>query len=216
MTTGSGPPVSSDRPLPLVQIVIGAVLIVLGVGWLLNALDVAAIPWRALLAAVLIVVGAATAATAGRDGNHRGLIAVGSILVLLLAIASTASSILDVPLRGGFGDRAVTPHTMSDLSSEYRLIAGQMVIDLGELDLPAGDTELDASVALGRLVIDNVPSDVAVHATAHVTIGEVVLFDQSFSGVGVDEERGDAGFTTASRRLVIEARVGLGQIEVRP
>jgi len=58
-----------SRPSPT-QITLGAVLILIGGAWLLAVLDVAEVPWRGLLAAVLIVVGLAVAATS--TGSGRG------------------------------------------------------------------------------------------------------------------------------------------------
>lgn len=211
----NSPHLPVGHPRPVAPFVFGAVLIVLGLGWLLTALDIASIPWQALLAAVLIVIGAATAATASRDRDRGGLVGLGGLLVLVLAVASTTGSLLHVPLRGGFGDRTIAPQTMGDLENEYRLIAGQMVIDLGAVDLPDGETVVEASVALGHLVFENLPANAAVRAVTHVSAGEAVVFDETFSGIGIDEEWSDADFATARRRLVIVARAGLGKIEVR-
>ena len=206
-------PVETKPPMPVGQIVVGAVLIVVGAGWLLSALDVATIPWRAMLAGVLIVVGIALAAAASQGVAPNGLVAIGVSLVIVLALLSTASSALSIPLRGGVGERDYRP-TAATVEPEYRLIAGEMNLDLAGVQFPEGETSIEASVTFGKLVIRGIPDSVATTVTASLTAGEVVLFDSTWNGVGIDQTARDANFGEATSRLVIEAAVGFGQIEV--
>lgn len=206
-------PVETKPSVPVGQIVAGAVLIVIGVGWLLSALDIATIPWRALLAGVLIVVGIALAAASAQGVAPGGLVPTGLVLVAVLALLSTASSAFSIPLRGGVGDRDYNP-TTSTVETEYRLIAGQMDLDLHKVEFPEGQTTIEASVTFGKLVVGGIPDDVAVSVAAKATAGEVVLFGSTWNGVGIDEMATDSGFEQAARRLVIETSVGFGQIEV--
>ena len=178
-------PVEQKRTVPIGQIVTGAVLVVIGVGWLLSALDVATIPWRALLAAVLIVIGIALAAAASQGHAPEGLVTTGIVLTIILALLSTASTALSVPLRGGFGDRNYRP-TTATLETEYRLIAGQMILELDGVDFPQGETVLEASVTFGKLVVDGIPDDVAVSVTGKATAGQVVLMGSTWDGVALD------------------------------
>ena len=207
-------PVDPKPPIPVGQIVTGAVLIVVGVGWLLSALDVATIPWRALLAAVLVVVGVALTAAASRGVAPGGLIGTGITLTVILAVLSTVSTAFSVPLRGGFGDRDYSP-TLADLETEYHLIAGEMDLSLADVDFPSGETRIEAGVTFGKLVIDDIPEDVAVAVDVSVAAGQVRVLDSIWEGVGIDESKTEAGFADATRRLVIDARVAFGQIEVR-
>ena len=57
---------ADPRPnVPIAQIVTGSILVVVGVGRLLSALDIATVPWRALLAGILIIIGIALATAGG-------------------------------------------------------------------------------------------------------------------------------------------------------
>lgn len=206
-------PVETRPSVPVGQIVAGAILIVIGVGWLLSALDIATIPWRALLAGVLIVVGMALAAASAQGVAPGGLVPTGLVLVAVLALLSTASSAFSIPLRGGVGDRDYNP-TTATVQTEYRLIAGQMDLDLHEVEFPEGQTTIEASVTFGKLVVGGIPDDVAVSVAGKATAGEVVLFGSTWNGVGIDEMAIDADFEQAARRLFIETSVGFGQIEV--
>lgn len=206
-------PVEERTSVPTGQIVAGAVLIVVGVGWLLSALDVATIPWRALLAAVLIVVGIALVAIAPSGASPGALPATGITLVIILAVLSTVSSTFSVPLRGGFGDRDYQPATL-DLRTEYHLIAGQLDLNLGDVEFPDGETHLEVGVTFGKLVIEHVPEDVAVMVNASAAAGQVTVFGTVWEGVNVDVMKTDDSFDLARRRVVIDARVAFGQIEV--
>lgn len=206
-------PVETKRPIPVGQIVTGAILIVIGVGWLLSALDIATIPWRALLAGVLIVVGISLVAAAAQGSTPGGLVTTGVVLVITLALLSTASSAFSIPLRGGVGDRSYHP-TAASLEPEYRLIAGQMHLDLTGIEIPAGETTIEVSVTFGKVVITGIPDDVATLVTARATAGEIVLFGSRWDGVGLDERAQDPSFEESARRFAIEVRVGFGQIEV--
>jgi predicted membrane protein len=206
-------PADPKPPIPVGQIVTGAVLIVVGFGWLLSALDIATIPWRALLAAVLIVVGVALTAAASRGVAPGGLVGTGITLIVILAVLSTVSTAFSVPLRGGFGDREYEP-TIANLENEYHLIAGQLDLDLGNVEFLEGETRIEAGVTFGKLVIYGIPQDVAVSVDASAAAGQVEVFDSLWEGVGIDESLTEPGFSGAPRRLVIEARVAFGQIEV--
>jgi hypothetical protein len=207
-------PVETKPSLPVGQIVTGAVLIVVGVGWLLSALDVAAIPWRALLAGVLIVVGIALATAAAQGAAPGGLFSTGITLVVILAMLSTVTAAFSIPLRGGIGDRDYNP-TTATLKTEYNLIAGQLDLVLDDVSFPEGETRIEAGVTFGKLVIEDIPEGVAVRVEASATAGQINLFGSIQDGVNIDDVAVDNGFDEASRRLIIDARVGFGQIEVR-
>ena len=133
---------------------------------------------------------------------------------MILALLSTASAAFSLPLAGGIGERSVSP-TIATLESEYRLVAGEFDISLADVDFPSGETRLEVSVTFGRISIDDIPEDVAVAIEARITAGELTLLGTNWDGISIDESKVDAGFANAPRRLVIEAAVGFGQIEVR-
>lgn len=205
---------ANDKPdVPVGQVVTGSVLVIVGVGRLLAALDIASVPWRALLAGILIVIGIGLVAAAARGNATGGLVSSGVALVVILALLSTASAALPVPRRGGIGERDFTPTALT-LETEYRLIAGELHLDLTAVEFPEGETRIEASVTFGSLIIDGVAADIAISVEATATAGEIVLFGSTRSGVGLSERARDEGIGTATQDLIIEAPVGFGQIEV--
>ena len=207
------PVTESTRTVAYGPLIWGIILIVVGAGWLLAALDIATLPWRAVLAAILIVVGIAMLAGAATRGAPDGLFGAGITMAIILAVLSTASTAFSLPLSGGIGDRSYRP-SASTLETNYTMVAGQMVIDLEDVAFPEGETRLEVSVTFGRIDIKGIPDNVAVLVEGAATAGQLALLDSRWDGVAIKEKTSDPGFETAARRLVLDVRVGFGQIEV--
>ncbi len=206
-------PVEPKRSIAVGPIVWGTILILIGVGWLLSTLGVATVPWRAALAAVLIVVGVALMAATTSGAATDGLFTAGTVLAVILALLSTANAAFSLPLAGGIGDRALQP-TIATLEAEYQMVAGQLDIDLSEVQFPEGETRIDVGVTFGRIDIHDIPADVAVSIEARVTAGQMMVLGSRWDGLSIDHTKTEPGFAEAPNRLVIEARVGFGEIEV--
>jgi|GEM_PF-463675 len=202
----------------LSHIVLGAVLVLIGVGWLLEALDVADVPWRFLLPSVLILVGLALTLGA-RTGRHGGLIAFGVVLTAMVLLAGVFEVLMDVPLSGGVGDRTRTPTTAAD---EYRWGVGKMTLDLRRAEGLPGQ-EIAASVVVGELVVI-VPDDVPLVIDARAGLGEVSVLGAGADGVDpslecVGSSRvvdcSSSGAAAGERALHLTLQVGLGKVEVQ-
>lgn len=208
------PPAGSPR---LGHLVLGAILVLIGVGWLLEALDVADVPWRFLLPAALIIVGVALVLGA-RTGSHGGLVATGVVLTVLVFLAGAIDVLVDIPLTGGVGDRDYRPTTVVD--DEYRLGVGKLTLDLREADDLAA-ASIQASVVIGELVVI-VPPGVTFRVTAHSGIGEVVIlgeqtggFDQSLECLAAGGSLTCGDGVEGPPMLNLDLEVGMGKVEVR-
>jgi hypothetical protein len=197
----TGDPPAPAPPPRLGNLVGGALLIVLGVLWLLDVLDVITISWQQLLAAALVVVGAGLV-WGSRTAHHGGLIAFGIILTVAVMFASTVEVLADIRFGGGVGERVIGPDDVDG----RRLAVGSLTVDLRGGDLSG---VVEASVAIGELVVI-VDDPAAVTVEARAGIGEVVVFDRRAAGLGPDlrVESTDPEF-----RLVVS--VGIGKVEVR-
>ena len=102
---------------------------------------------------------------------------------------------------------------MSDLRDHYELGIGQLDIDLRDLDLPPGDTPLEIDLGVGDVRIA-VPTDVCVASKADIGVGEAHVLGRVNDGVDVSFEEQPEAPPSASR-LVLDAEIGLGAIEVR-
>jgi hypothetical protein len=210
MTTEPLPPAPpADRHGPAAAtVLVGALLVLVGIGWLLDATGVE-VPWRAVLPSALIAVGLACVAGAFR-GRQYAMMVVGVALTVVLAVAVAADWDLDVPLGGGFGDRTERPTTPAELTG-YELGIGDLEVDLRQLQVPPGTTAVRARVGIGQLTVE-VPQGVSVEVVASSGLGEVQVLGEREGGFA---SRIDAGSELGGdRRLELDLRVGLGEVRV--
>jgi hypothetical protein len=208
-TVPAGEPAGPLRRLPTGQMVLGALLVVGGLLWLLETIDVLDVSWDVVFPAALIVIGAALMIATRRNGRG-GLITVG----VILTIVTVGISALDFPLRGGAGERTFRPASVGDLARDYHLAFGQLTLDLTALDLPSGTTRVEASVGFGELVVE-LPEGVPVEVEGTASAGEVRLVRASESGLDVDAGFVDDGYASAETGLALDLSVGFGEITVR-
>jgi hypothetical protein len=209
MTTEPIPPVQADRHGPAAAtVLVGALLVLVGIGWLLDAGGVE-VPWRAILPAALIAVGLACVAGAFQGRQH-AMMVLGLALTVVLAVAVATDWDLDVPLAGGVGDRTERPATPAELT-EYELGAGDFLLDLQQLQVPPGTTAVEARVGVGELVVE-VPDGVTVRVMASSGLGEIQVLGEQDNGFAnrVDTTVAAGG----DRRLELDLRVGIGQVRV--
>jgi phage shock protein PspC (stress-responsive transcriptional regulator) len=215
-----------DRPWPLIGLgllaVAGAILLSRATLW----------PdgdswWLFLLAGLLIlwltrqptVDGDATTdakALAARDSRRvRGVfkwIAITIVSLVTLAVLAVAifMAIFNVDLGNGIGERTYVVTSVDQLKDDYEVGIGSLDLDLSRLQLPEGETLVDARVDVGDLNV-HVPADAAVRIHATVEVGEIELPN----GIGGDGRNVESELIeTGERVLVIEARVGAGQVVV--
>jgi hypothetical protein len=187
----------------------GALIAGLGIVGLLDVATGANIDWRIVLAVAAVVLGALVAA--GAATGH----GVGAVVVLALAVlaAFAIAAAVRVPLFAGIGDRLVRPATIASVDSRYKLGIGNLEVDLSGVRFPVGETHVRSTLGIGDLVVD-VPNDVTVEVAARASAGEVNVFGRTANGKAVDEHVTVPG-TDSTRVLVLDARVGLGQVEVQ-
>jgi hypothetical protein len=208
----SSTPSAPARPgkVQIGRLLLGLALASLGVLWLLQALKVATIDWNVGLPIAVIAIGVALliAGLAGRGSG--GLVVLGIVLTVLLL----ASTVVDVPLGGGVGDRTYRPATLE--SRTYELAMGRMTIDLRRAatgSATPGTVHIAGHVGIGQLVVivPSVYTGVDVHAKAGV--GDVTVFGADRGGF--DPEYRSRGHNDPSPVLFFDVTVGIGQVEVR-
>ncbi len=215
--TAPGPPGPPSPPPPpprpkrpsLFLPVLGALLAAAGLFGLLAVTDVYDVSLAVALAVALAVVGGAIAVGATMGTRVGGLVVLG--LVLLAGFATAAA--LPVSLGAGIGDSVARPLDATELEDAYDLGIGDLTVDLTNLALPPGTTEVEADVGIGKLLVQ-VPEGVALELDGHVGIGEVTLLGQSEDGTGADEHLSVPGPTPDAPVLEVEADVGIGELEV--
>jgi phage shock protein PspC (stress-responsive transcriptional regulator) len=203
------PPRPQRKP-SLAAPVLGALLAVAGTLGLLAVLDVYEIDLDLALAGALAIVGVAIAVGAFTGFRVGSLVALG--LVLLGGFAFAAS--LPVSLSAGIGDKVDRPLDAAALERSYEYGIGDYELDLTNVALAAGgETHVDVSLGIGALEV-RVPDDVALEVDARAGAGEVLVLGSADDGIGADREVSVPGAKPDSPRLVLDADVGFGQIEI--
>ena len=182
-----------------------------GPGWFFGA----GMVWLAVAAIAVLAV-------ARVGGAHRLLKALGLMILSLVALlavivggALTEVALSGVPIHGGVGDRELRPTVASQVQRDYRLAIGNMVLDLRNVQFPAGSTSVNASVGIGHLLVE-VPPGVDVNVNAHSGIGNVTYSDgqgntdaQSF---GTGSAAGAGNPSVAHLNLTATTGVGVVQL----
>jgi len=203
------PVVTPERRDVLPRLVGGAVLILIGLLWLLERIGAIDISVTAVLALATMLVGIALMVLAGR-GSHGGLIVFGTILAVVTLI--TAASPFE-GFQGGVGDRVVELSSVDDIAADYNLAIGTLTIDLRDIDDLEAATALTASVGLGELVV-RVPPGTELSVEATVGAGEIEILERVTDGVGLDEPQQTDGFSPDEPGLVLELQSFAGRVEV--
>lgn len=192
---------------PLAWYTLGAGLIALGLLAVAdNMAGIRVLPGQYAGAGVLALgLGLLVAAWWGRA---RILILVG---LLVLPMAGVAA-FLTVPLEGGFADTDFQPTTMSEVPAAYRLVAGQLWIDLTQLDAGGQPVTIDASVGVGEIYVI-VPADATVEVTSSVQGGRILVFGHRQVGTGLTEYIAPTG-PGSGLVLKLNLEAGLGQVQV--
>ena len=177
----------------------------------------------------LIAFGGAWAAAAGGEAVVAGIVIAAGLAVLagafvkpvrwvilpavVLALSAGTVSAAGIDVDGGVGERHYRPGSVSDLRERYELGAGELVVDLRGVDLPAGDTPIAMDVGVGHAQLI-VPRDVCVASEAQVGMGAVTVLGRDKNG-GVDFAWADQRSAPAgTSRVVVNADVGAGHFEV--
>jgi phage shock protein PspC (stress-responsive transcriptional regulator) len=184
-------------------------LLALGILGVLASAGAVHISWTAGFALAVMAVGAGMA-IGGLFGRTRALIPLGLVLSIPLIVAGA----LGVPLRGETGDTIWRPTSAATLQSPYDLAAGKGQLDLTAIDPGNGTVRVAAHIGAGQLIV-TVPDDVAIQVTGHVGLGQMRFTDGSkHSGIDVTNGFASAAQGTSKGTIVLDLRVGLGDVEV--
>ena len=177
--------------------------------WVLVLLAGAVILWTQRRHAAPAVEGEVRARR--RPRVLRGIsIAVAVVLVLVLAAAAIVATAFHVHVRNGVGERLYAPSAAADVHRDYKLGIGHLQLDLGDVRLPPGETDVDAQVGIGEVEV-TVPPDVPVRVKADAQVGAVDVFQRHADGHNPDlTVPGNGG-----RVLVLDVHAGLGQVTVK-
>jgi hypothetical protein len=205
------PPEKSTSGGSAARIIVGALILLIGIAWMLDiAGAVDDIPWEYLLPAAVIIIGVGLVADS-RGPTHGGLVALGIILTIFMLIDVSVPSFAFASGGTVIGPRNERPASVSELE-DYGIFAGELRVDLRDIDFPIDETKLNVSAFAGSVKI-MVPDEVTVELEAGSFAGEVRALGKRSEGLGprIDETfPGD----DPDRILVLDVSTFAGEIEV--
>jgi len=191
-------------------VTIAAALLAAGVASALDNLGVVNLTPTRVLALALTVVGVGLL-VGSLWGRASWLILLGLLLVPVMAVTSVAS---EVPVTGRTGQQVEQPRVLADVQPQYRLSAGQLRLDLQQVDFGAQPHLVLVRMGAGDLTVV-VPNDQPVTVTSSVGAGEMrVLGHPINQGLKVRDTVNDDGTNPRLGRLTLDLRLGVGQIVV--
>jgi phage shock protein PspC (stress-responsive transcriptional regulator) len=161
----------------------------------------------AVIAGLVIAVGVALV-VGSFLGGARWLVIPALVLAVPLGLVAGAGIDVD----GGVGERDYHPTRVAELKDGYELGIGDLRLDLRDLDLPVGRTDLKTDLGIGQLQV-LVPEDVCIASAARVGAGYVQVLERANGGLDIDW-RSSPVENPGVKRLVIDADVGIGAIHV--
>jgi len=190
------------------RIVAGAVLVVLGVGWLLQTAGIVHFDSNIIAPIALIGIGVALVAGSPR-GMHVPLLIAGIVLTAVLA-GDSGTHHVTVHAERSSGSSTQRPLTASDIHP-YRIGAGNLVIDLTALPRNGETYRISARVGTGHLEVI-VPSGTSVNVSARSTVGNLDIFGQHSSGISTNDV---VNISYSGRtKFILSLRASAGSIQV--
>jgi phage shock protein PspC (stress-responsive transcriptional regulator) len=208
-------PAGPRSPVP--RITVAGLLIVIGVLVLLTRLTSWDLGPRGFLGAALLVVGAGLVVTAFTPGRRSrgGLIVLGVLLSIALAVASVPERAVHWNVDGGVGDHVYRPVSAAAVHRTYDAGIGTTTVDLTAVDLAGASTPIRTAIdgGVGKLMV-LVPDSADVQVNVNHGLGRVDVFgagsnDGFFPGTGSASWTGDD-----HPELVISIDAGIGDVEV--
>src|SRR3712207_5804485 len=134
-------------------------------------------------------------------------------LPILLALPLAAVAATDLDVRGTWGDRTFRPLDVADLDRGYEMGMGSMKVDLRDVQLPPGRTDLHLDMGFGEIVV-LVPGDMCVTSHADVRFGAVNVGDGEQAGVDIEDDFGPRLVAPGVAQLHLDVNLGMGEFRL--
>jgi|GEM_PF-1048160 len=190
---------------PITAVTIGLASLVFGVCFLARELG-ASIGFLGIVGFVIATLGLGTlvAAVWGRPGK---LVVLGFLSLFLLPVAD----LIELGIEGGYGYRPVTTSSQSALKEKYELGAGELEMDLSNLELTS-DTRFEIDMGAGYALVI-LPKDLPVSINASSTFGDLEILGTDREGIE-NEVQVNKLTNSSNPTLTIDAHITYGMIEI--
>jgi hypothetical protein len=193
---------TSHSSLPITPVIAGLLATLGGTAVLVGAAGWADVhPAVFIGAALAAVVGGFVARTV--RGGGRGLVPISLLMLTAVTVGAVASPYLDE----GTGDKDAHPTTFSDVQADYSYGIGSMVVDLRDVDFPAGVHHIDVDHGIGSAQVW-LPAGVSYEVTGDTDVGDIDVLGETEDGF--NNEVVATSNTTSDATVVIDFNVDIG------
>ena len=200
------PPLPMPPPIAIGRLITGALVVLVGIGWMVDLTTEATVAWGLLLPAALMLVGIGVMFGARRQ-DVGGLVTIGVLLAVATVISGAVSF---VGPWNGVGQVREAPTAVADVSEVYEHGIGDYLLDLGTVPFVDDQTvSLNMGVGAARIVV---PRDANVVVHAETGVGKLVVFNRTVDGLGLSLDRTWAG---PGPTIHINAQLGIGELEIQ-
>lgn len=198
-----GTPRDVGRRLAIAAVVVvTAPILVVASFWAAAAGGGAVVAGLVIAAGALLLVGAFA-------GGFRWLV----VPALLVAIPAGVVAAAGLELEGEYGKREYAPRSFAEVPATYEFAAGKLELDLRQVEFADTERHVTIDMGMGEALL-LVPRDVCVITRANVGAGYVRVHDRHSAGFDVDSTDEVATFDSDAPRLVVEADIGLGALQI--
>ncbi|TYP89763.1 PspC domain-containing protein [Blastococcus xanthinilyticus] len=204
-------PTGPRSPIP--GLTVAGLLIAVGFLALVSRLTGWDVEATGYLGTAVLVVGAGLVAAAFLPGRtaRGGLVALGVVLSLALAIASATPSV-----DGGVGDRTFSPRTVAAVQEVYEGGVGDLTVDLSDVPMADLTDALDVRIEHGIGDVEVIlPRSADAQIQVDQGVGETEVFGATGSGSDFHPGSGSAAWTDDGEpEFELEINSGIGDVEV--
>ncbi len=187
------------------RVVTGALVLLVGIGWMVDLTTTATVSWGLLVPAALMLVGMGVMYGSGRQ-DVGGLISIGVLLTIVTVVSGAVSFIGPW---NGVGEVRETPAVVADVHGLYEHGMGDYLLDLGALTFVTDQTvSLNMGIGSARVVV---PPNAQVIVHAETGIGKLTVFDEVVDGLGLSLDR---TWVAPGPTIHINAELGIGELEI--
>ena len=126
---------------------------------------------------------------------------------MLSRSAAVASPYLDE----GTGDKNVHPSAFSEVESEYSYGIGSLVVDLRDVDFPAGVHTIDIDHGIGSAQVW-LPTGVNYEVAGETDIGDIDVFGDTEDGFNNQVEARSSNTSAATVVIDFNVDIGYGRV----
>jgi phage shock protein C len=195
-----------DKPWPLIGVALAgaalAVLLARATIW-----PAAGGGWIVLLVVGLGVLWVSRGSSRGRKLLRAAVAATVTLFALAAATVAVGLAWFDVSFSNGVGTHIYHPAKASELRSTYSLGVGELRLDLSQIRPVTQERTVHARLGVGKIHVI-VPPAMRVAVNAHAKVGQLDILSRHDGGRNASLSTGNGAL------LIIDARVGAGQVEV--